>query len=39
MITHEEIRRQVEEKGVRYLRLIFTDILELLKTWKYHYNN
>ncbi len=22
MITHEEIRRQVEEKDVRYLRLI-----------------
>lgn len=31
MITHEEIRRQVEEKDVRYLRLIFTDILGTIK--------
>ena len=31
MITHEEIRKQVEEKDVRYLRLIFTDILGTIK--------
>ena len=31
MITPEEIRKQVVEKDVRYLRLIFTDILGTIK--------
>ena len=30
-ITQEEILRQVEEMDVRYLRLIFTDILGTIK--------
>ena len=30
-ITQEEILKQVEEMDVRYLRLIFTDILGTIK--------